>query len=184
MFKSMMTLLVATQLLACSSQLGGAAPESEPTRTNQAPARTADAPPNGATSTSQAPFVAELRGPSEVAANSHLDLELVIERNVVNDVPMVISARLPPGVTLEAGSLSESIVDGKQAKLVRPIRIAIGQVPTSDLDVSIDVKGSNYGAHATATYRFGRAAPKLPNPSNEKGPRTSPWGAPIMLPGH
>jgi hypothetical protein len=135
-----------------------------------------------------APFVVRLHGPEGTPSiGSLLVLELRIERNVINSVPLDLTLRLPTGVRLSDGSGAERIADPATAVIVRRVVLAVDQVPSDDLAVTVEARASNWGTYAQAFYRFGRPEPRLPDlpharpvagPGGRSLGRPTPIGAP------
>ena len=115
------------------------------------------------------PLTLHLSGPKAVAAGAALTLTL----------------DLPEGVTLLSRRPNEPIVDARNPRLVRTLRVRVDRLPTADLVVTADSRTSTFGVHATARYRFGRPDPAWPPAVPPVALRTREAGAigrPVMLP--
>ena len=112
----------------------------------------------------RSPLSLVVDGPSSVAAPSEIDLTIRLQRLWTTPDPVVLTVDLPPGALLVSGSTSETIAPTFFAQS-RTLRIKLERVPSADLVVRADLGGPAYGAHARATYRFGRPEPKLPQPA-------------------
>ena len=182
-----LTILAALGFLAmaCTDQTASLVHEnSQPTRQvpEQVPAETTE---RVATSSAiSAPLVVKIDGPSEVDHVSEVDLELSIQRTLINEAPMKFTLTVPPGAKLIEGISSETIVDAESALIVRQFRLSFDSVPDADVVATVSVKQPGWGVHATDKYRFGRLAPKLPVPQRadfELGVGGRMLGAPIVL---
>ena len=175
---------LAFALLCTVGMLASCTEPSEPTSPATAAAAaapSAEAPPTAhlaaAPSVHQpqrAPLVLAVSGAGPLATGSDLDLKILIDRTTGAD-PTQLSVTLPPGADLVSGSLAETITDAAP-HLERVIRIHLPSgIPASDVQVTAQTSGVGYGAHAAASFRFGRADPLLAQPV-----RT---GAPLMVGG-
>ncbi|MGZ3418941.1 MAG: hypothetical protein ACXWUG_02995 [Polyangiales bacterium] len=155
-------LSIAIVLLACTKSEPAPPPVSEPAP--NVAEKPADKP---APSDDEAtpPLTVQVDGPQSPTANSDLDLVVKIVRSRASDVPVTLSIALPAGATLVAGKSAETIVDNATPTIERRLKIHIGAVPADDLVVAADSKTAASGAHAEKAYRFGRAEPKLPQPT-------------------
>jgi hypothetical protein len=117
----------------------------------------------------RAPIVVRVDGPAEVRPGSELALRIVIERAMGGD-PLDIRVMLPEGTDLVSGRTQEQITGGsKHVERSLVLRLS-GDVPAADLRVTVDMRGTGYGVHATSAYRFGRPEPKLPQPPRQGRP--------------
>jgi hypothetical protein len=161
-------LLAPILLAACDSTSTPRTPEKTAPSQQAAPPEHQGNNENKAPSQdTQAPLVVRVKGPSQVTANSNVDLSISIERRVIDGVPMEMAIQLPEGVSMVGGLQRETITNGQLALVERTVTLAIGAVPANDLRVTVDANGSSYGVHATDFYRFGRPEPKLPQPLDQ-----------------
>jgi hypothetical protein len=154
--------LVSLALVACTKS--EPAPPPAPAQAAE-PAKTPAEKPAPSDDEATPPLTVQIEGPQSPAANSDLDLAIKIVRSRATDVPVALSITLPAGATLITGKSAETIVDASAATIERRIRVHIGAVPADDLLVAADSKTASSGAHAEKAYRFGRAEPKLPQPT-------------------
>jgi hypothetical protein len=104
----------------------------------------------------------KLLGPDHVDGQSDLTLRVSIDRATRD--PLDLRLVLPPGATLVSGAAAERI-DETSGHIERTLIIHLANgVPAEDVHLSVDTGGTDYGAHANAAYRFGRAEPTLPQP--------------------
>ena len=115
--------------------------------------------------TTEAPLTATLHGPPSVAAGESIIIRLDVERRIVNGNPIDVHLSVPDGCVLESGVSNERVIDARSPRIVREYKLVVNHVPQSDLVVTADSAGSNYGVHASAAYRFGRPEPKLRQPN-------------------
>ena len=131
-----------------------------------------------------APLVAKIDGPSDVDHLTEVELQVSIERTLINEAPMKFMLEVPSGAKLVEGNPVETIVDAESATLVRHFRLSFGSVPADDVVATVSVKQPGWGVHATAKYRFGRPAPTLPKPERadfELGVGGRVLGSPIVV---
>jgi hypothetical protein len=114
--------------------------------------------------TLQAPVVVSVDGPAQVAPGKDVAIKVIIERTV-KGTPLDLAITLPPGAELAAGQMREHIMD-QADRIERTLVLRVtGDVPLGDVKVAVDASdAATFGAHATAAYRFGRAAPTLAQP--------------------
>ena len=138
---------------ATPAEGAGAQPAAPPSTTASAPA------PHPSM---RVPIVVEASGPDRVAAGQEIEVVVRIRRNAPNALPIQLAVAIPAGVVPLAGALNDKIVDDTSPLLERRLKLRVDRVPSQDLVVTLDQKAADYGAHATAAYRFGRPEPKLP----------------------
>jgi hypothetical protein len=136
----------------------------------RAPITNGPTTPSTLTGASQrAPMVLSILGPEKVTPGQPVELKVVIERSV-KGAPLFVKLALPPGTHLQEGQMSERIDDDAD-RIERTIVLRmIGKGPATDLEVSVDAGDQHFGMHATGAYRFGRAAPLLPQPDRTGEP--------------
>jgi hypothetical protein len=127
-----------------------------------------------------APLHIEATGPQTAAPGSTIDVQLRIERRVPSAVPMVVRVTLPAGAELVKGMRVENILDPVSPIVERSFQVSMGAVPVDDIVFELDQGGPSMTTHARAAYRFGRAAPRLPEP--QVGPTIDPTGPMPIVP--
>ncbi len=129
-----------------------------------------------------APVVVSLSGPKRLTAGAVFTLDVVVERRAEGGA--YLSIELPEGVELVSGSLEEALpMQGTLLRRELVVRL-VGDVPPADITLEVEAAGDNYGALARARYRFGRPAPRLPEPPRAGAPlrvHGVSLGAPIPL---
>jgi hypothetical protein len=134
-----------------------------------APAPAAEKPEFEARSPGGAPVVVKLVGPDKVTPGKPVELKVVIER-VVKGTPLFLKISLPPGASLASGQMSERIDDDGD-RIERTIVLnMVGKTPADDVKIAVDTGAEHFGAHATASYRFGRPVPKMADPALHDAP--------------
>ena len=166
---SLPTLLLCCCALATLSCCKAKAPEVRPTNpasvaADPAPTEALPKPEALPSANVSAPFVVTLTGPDAVQAGQQIDLKLVIKRASAVDAPAHIALTLPKGAALLSGEADESAVRLDAAETARTWRLRLDSVPTEDLLVTVAIKAEGFGFNGKAFYRFGRPAPKLPDP--------------------
>lgn len=169
-------------LSGCSSSGERASPASAPT----------PATPNGATApalsratapgTLRAPVEVKVTGPDHVDGAHDVTLRVSIDRSTRD--PLDLRVSLPAGANLVSGAAVERI-DETSGHIERTLIIHLANgVPAEDVHLSVDTGGTDYGAHANAAYRFGRAEPTLSQPprtGNQVKVQGKTLGTPIPL---
>ncbi|MCS6901442.1 MAG: hypothetical protein RMJ98_17470 [Myxococcales bacterium] len=105
------------------------------------------------------PVIVKVRGPDKVSPGERFSLEVDIEVKPTSE-PLSLRVRLPAGVTLVDGVTEETLA--ASPRILRTLQLQIGEIPKEDLHVEVVQRGPNWGARATASYRFGRPEPTLP----------------------
>lgn len=126
---------------------------------NPAPAEAA--PPSA---NPKSPMTAKLLEPAAVAASGELELGVEVWRVEANLAPIKVSVVLPTGAQLAAGTADDTITDTQAQSFKRVWRIRYAALPSADAKVIVDWQTEAAGFHAELPYRFGRPAPKRPEP--------------------
>ena len=112
----------------------------------------------------RAPVLLTLSGPKAPKAGEQVEVSIVVERTAAAFNPLELRVVLPQSVKLVSGALQQNLDDKTSTRWVRVIKVQIGEVPSEDILVTVDVRGDGFGAHASSAYRFGRPEPRLPEP--------------------
>lgn len=106
------------------------------------------------------PFIVEVAGPDRPMAHELIRVRIQVERDFLDETPLLISARLPDGVALVQGELEERIIDPSTRRIVREWELEIGQeIPAGDVVITVQQRGEGWGGNAVKAYRFGRPEP-------------------------
>lgn len=104
-------------------------------------------------------------------AGRSLALTARIERAAHFDRPLRVVVRVPAGARVDRGPLTLDLPPSPTPRVdAVEYVLALATVPTSDLVLLADVRGTDWGAHAEVAYRFGRPEPTVRGPAAE-GPR-------------
>ena|GEM_PF-2321551 len=197
------TVLLLTALaLACSSSKSNApaAPTSPAPQSDEAATRTQTPTPSPTaalvrpapaenteaqehSAALEAPFHLAVEGPKTVLAGTEIEIGIKISVNRPLNGPLNLTASLPAGATLVAGSERETFTNLARGLTERRLRLRLEQVPSTDLLVKLSYRGPTSGATAKKRYRFGRTASTKPIPRNRviKGMGGVRLGAPVPL---
>jgi hypothetical protein len=113
-----------------------------------------------------------------VSPGDKLSLEVDVEVKQTSE-PLSLRIQVPAGVTLVDGATEETLV--ASPRILRTLQLQVGQIPPEDLRVEVEQRGPNWGVRATASYRFGRPEPMLPQPETLGVRRPGIPGAAIPL---
>jgi hypothetical protein len=127
----------------------------------------------------QPPVVVKILGPERVQPGETITLELRIEALQTSE-PLALRLQVPSGAQLLEGSTEETLSAAPQ--ITRLLRLRVEQVPPEDLSVEVIQRGSGWGVRATASYRFGRPEPTLPQADAQAVRRPGISGAAIPIP--
>ena len=178
MHSSRLSFTVGALLSAFTSCTGPTEPTSHATTATAEAAAAPAAPHTPATPSTReparAPLLLTVSSSGSMESGSDLDLKIVIDRTTPSD-PTQLNITLPQGADLVSGALAETITDAVP-HVERVVRIHLPNgVPASDVRVTAHTAGVGYGAHAAASFRFGRAEPLLAQPVRA--------GAPLLVGG-
>lgn len=128
--------------------------------TNNSAARSV--PPIARTESSSAPLVltwTELERTSNSAS-----VRLDVDKRAPVEKDVTVSLAPPAGVSLEPPSMTWTIPAGSIGATSRTFRLQWVESPPEDLTAVADAQGVASGVRAVATYRFGRAQARAPEP--------------------
>lgn len=143
------------------TQAASTQPPSPPGRVSVAPVAPQE---TGTEAHGRAPLTLRVSGPPTARAGDVVEIEIAVDRPRPTTTPMRLKVVVPPGAELVEGETEETITDSASSPIRRTLVLRLSRVPSDDLQVSLDVRESSHGAHATGAYRFGRPEPKLAQP--------------------
>ena len=119
----------------------------------------------------RAPVIATLTGPAAVRPGQAVMVVLRVQMTKPMDLALDVTWTVPAGAKPIQPKTLPLRLQVKRAKEVKAqLRFQLTGIPAADLLVAVDVKGGDFGVHATAAYRFGRPEPKLENPLEKAAP--------------
>jgi hypothetical protein len=160
-------------LVACESARSSTHPD--PTTSPSKP----PAGPNEGHRNAQPPVIVKLLGPERVQPGETITLEMHVEA-IRTSEPLTFRFQVPPGAHLLEGSTEEML--SAAPRITRTLRLRVDQVPPEDLSVDVVQQGPGWGVRATASYRFGRPEPMLPQTDARAIRRPGIPGAAIPIP--
>lgn len=159
--------------------LQGACDTTRPSGQQSGPATRSAPAPEIAHHKVQPPLTVKVQGPGKVSPGEKLSLEVNIKVQQP-DEPLRLRVQVPPGATLLQGTEEETITEGP--RVVRTLMLQLDAIPSEDLLVTVEQSGRSWGARGTASYRFGRPEPTLPQANALGVRRPGIPGAAIPLP--
>ncbi|AKU92091.1 hypothetical protein [Vulgatibacter incomptus] len=147
-------LLQAALLAGCAK----ATPAAAPAATAHSEENPADAKHAAVDPRIRAPFVLRIEGPDEVKAGEVAKLSIHIAFSGSAQAPLELQVKVPPGIELIEGAVSETIDAGKLTDVVRYLAVRVDD-PSAALEVTASMSGEDFGAHATKRHTF-EGAPK------------------------
>jgi len=115
-----------------------------------------------------APLVLEVTGPEHPQPGSNITVTADIRRTARDGAPVELTLILPGGVRLGSGPDRARVPNGEHQR--QQWVLAVDSIPTEDVRVVAEIRGRGQGVHAERRYRFGRAAPRLPDPQEGIAP--------------
>jgi len=114
------------------------------------------------------PLVLEVTGPEHPLPGTHITVTAEIRRVAPDGAPVELALVVPEGVRIVSGAERAQVPNGELQR--RQWVLAVDSIPTEDVRVVAEIRGRGQGVHAERRYRFGRAAPRLPDPQEGVAP--------------
>lgn len=115
-----------------------------------------------------APLVLEVTGPEHPQPGSTITVTADIRRAARDGAPVELALIVPEGVRVVSGPDRARVPNGEHQR--QQWVLAVDAIPAEDVRVVAEVRGPGQGVHAERRYRFGRAAPRLPDPQEGVAP--------------
>lgn len=125
-------------------------------------------PPAPETARRLPPLVLEVTGPEHPQPGTTITVVAEIRRVAPDGSPVALSLVVPRGVRIVSGAEHAQVPNGELQR--HQWVLAVDSIPAEDLRVVAEIRGRGQGVHAERRYRFGRPAPRLPDPQGGVAP--------------